>query len=82
MSKITIQSEIDAKTLLSGVSKLNISNIEDFIKELTAYVKYFQNIHPKGRVNPTQPVSSINNIDSIFKNRLKSSLWKKFIGYS
>jgi len=38
MSKITIQSEIDAKTLLLGVSKLNISDLEEFIRELSGIV--------------------------------------------
>ena len=38
MSKITIQSEIDAEMLLAGVANLKVSELEAFISELRAIV--------------------------------------------
>ncbi len=38
MSKITIQSEIDAKMLLAGVANLKVSELEAFIEELRGIV--------------------------------------------
>lgn len=38
MSKITIKSEIDAKTLLSGVAQLKLKELEAFMRELAGVV--------------------------------------------
>lgn len=38
MSKITIKSEIDAKTLLAGVANLKLKELEEFMRELSGIV--------------------------------------------
>jgi len=38
MSKITIKSEIDAKTLLAGVANLKLKELEAFMRELSGIV--------------------------------------------
>lgn len=38
MSKITIKSEIDAKSLLAGVANLKLKELEEFMRELSGIV--------------------------------------------